>query len=297
KSTHKAVLEENYGVSIDELSEHQIVEHATTYGLANGLETSPVNVNGLIEKYKSELSEYFEISENKIAELDTNLVKTFALETAAKIDLDVKEFVNLEYYRGLGDELVENYRVEQVYSFNYEAAYNYTSEQSVRTSNLLNTEWFRQENAQLIEENKAELDKNQNGEVDEDELTGAMKGKFLDAGFETDKSYDLDEYIQEHGDMLTDFYDKSIEQVTNREVVEFAFGAGLKAGIDPYSQDFLLERSDLELDNFIAENAQELTQYYGVTEITQIDYYQAYQYQVAFGLTGSTSTSSSEGLV
>ncbi|MFY7802906.1 MAG: hypothetical protein ACOVQ7_05720, partial [Limnoraphis robusta] len=296
KSTQKTVLEANFGVSVEELSESQIVEHASTYGLANSLELSSVDVHGFVEEYKSEIAEHFEISVEQVAELDASVVKTFILETATEIGLNVEGFVNLEYYRDLGNELVENFRVEQVYSFNYEAAFEYTETQAVSTSAILDTEWFRQENAALIEQNLEELDTDESGEVEDDELIGEMQGQFLEEGLETDDSYDLDEYIGENGDKLTNFYGKPLDEITNRETVEYAFGAGLEEGVDPYSDEFLTENPELQLDTFVAQNAQQLTQFYGVQEVTQINFYQAYQYQVSFGLVGTT-TGSSEGIV
>ena len=292
QKTYSTELEAEYGVSVEELTEVEILEHAYTVGLQQGFELSPIDYNGFLEEYKYEVADYFEIDLAEIAKLDKAELKTFILETASDLKLDVSEYVNIEYYRTeLDENIVDNYRVENVYNISYEQTFEFSLEAGVSTSPLIDLEWYREEKATILAENQDAIDMNGDGEIDDVELYDAITGQLLEEGNETSDLYNFEEYFADEAvqsDIVTYYNVESFDELSSTQKLEYMFGQGLLENYDPLSDEFTTENPELQFETFRQANAQILIEFSGSATLEEVTYQNVYNYQAINGLLNPT---------
>ncbi|NJO47711.1 MAG: hypothetical protein HC835_20095 [Oscillatoriales cyanobacterium RM2_1_1] len=289
RQAYATQLEAAFSVEVETLTDLQILEHAYTVGLTEGLALSPIDYEGCLKDFGQEIADYFKLDLKEIGNLDRTQVKFFILEVASEFNLDISQYVDLEYFRReSGNSVIENYRVEQVYSLDYEQTFEFVSAQvGVNTSPLIDLEWYRTEYPEDLAANQAELDADGNGEIDDSELYDALTGEFLEQGNETSPLYNFEEYFNSDeikGDVATYYNVESFDQLTHAQKLAYMFGQGLLEGNDPFSEEFLAEHPELEFETFLQVNSAALVQFSGVQSIEEVSFTEVYDYQAVNGL-------------
>ncbi|MGF1494445.1 MAG: hypothetical protein ACFBSC_18775, partial [Microcoleaceae cyanobacterium] len=293
RQTYAAELEANFGVEVSSLTEVQILEHAYTVGLAQNFELSPIDYDGFLADFSDQVTEYFEIDAAEIHHLDQTQLKLFILEVASELEIDVTQYVDLDYYRSeTTNTVIENYRLEQVYTIDFEQTFEFsTTNLEISTSPLVDLEWYRTEYADDLATNQATIDTDGNGEISNAELYDALTGTLLEQGNETSSLYDFEEYFtseEAQTDAVTYYNAESFEELTQVQKLTYMFGQGLLDGYDPLSQEFLAENPELEFETFLQVNAEAMVEFSGVTSINQVTFTNVYDYQAAQGLLNPT---------
>ncbi|WP_254173609.1 hypothetical protein [Planktothrix pseudagardhii] len=300
--TYKAELETTFSKSVEQLTDTEILQHALDVTIPQGKPIAPVDVDGFVKEYKKELSDIFGVEPKDLKKLDKGFLKDFILEQAKDYDLDGKKYTNLDYYRNQdGEELLDNYREENVYTLDPKKVFDYTVENPQEvpsTAPTIDLVWYQEQYADDIAANKAKIDTNKDSKISNDELSVYATGEGLIKGNKPSELLeDFDQYVadpQVQKDLLTYYNTESVDALTNPQIMTYMVGKGLSDGHEPFSDEFLTNNPGLEFEAFKQANAQALVQYTGVA-IEQVTYLNVFSYEASAGLLNSTT--SNNGLV
>ncbi|HEY9864840.1 MAG TPA: hypothetical protein V6D21_11750, partial [Candidatus Obscuribacterales bacterium] len=215
---------------------------------------------------------------------------------ASSFDLDGKKYTNLDYYVNQGgEELLDNYRVENVYNLEPKKVFDYAMENPEDVSSTAPTidlVWYQEEYADDIAENQAKIDTNGDSEISNDELSVYATGEGLIKGNKTSEWLkDFDEYVADpevQEDILTHYSIESVDGLTNPQIVTYMMGKGLLDGHKPFSDEFLTNNPELDFETFKQANTQALVQYTGLS-IEQVTSVNVFSYQATVGLFNPTT--------
>ncbi|MGC9524779.1 MAG: energy transducer TonB, partial [Limnospira sp.] len=280
---YSATLEATFGVDVQSLSQVQILEHAYTVGLEEDFNFAPVDYEAIAQEYPAVLADFFGVSVEEVASLDVSLLASFDLGIASELGIDIAQFVDLDYYREqLSEQVVQNYRIENVYQISSQQSFEFSLQANFNTAPTIDLDWALGEYADELEENLDDFDQDGNGDIDDGELYDALTGQLLEAGNESSDIYNFEEYFEseELQQEVADFYGvESFEEVSFTRRLQYMFGAGLEAGIEPYSEEFLAENPELEMETYLSANSAALVSFAQVQSVEQVTFLDVYNFQ------------------
>ena len=275
--------------SIEEITEAQILKHVITVGLPEGLDLTPVDVEGYIEEYKEEIAAVFDVEVKEVLETKVEDIITFAFGTGLELGLDATKFAAVDYYSAnFSAEIVSNYRLEQVYNFSYEQAFQFGLsagvEQGFNTSAVIDLEWYSEEYANEIEIDFEAIDVDGNGDVDNSELYDYITGLGLEKGQNPSELIDFESYLANYGDEVLAYAlelgqeVETIDDVSYATILDFMLSVGIEEGFAPSA-----DATDLEAFRADEDNAQVLAEFYGVASVEEVTLIETFNYVYGAG--------------
>ncbi|MGB3561307.1 MAG: hypothetical protein WBA24_22420 [Geitlerinemataceae cyanobacterium] len=284
RRTYQTQLTTAFGISIEQITETQILDHAYQVGLESDFQFSAIDIDGYVEQYRDEIAQAFKIDLEAVASLSATEIREFALETGLELGLELTGLVDINYYRQyFSDELLANYRSENVYNVDNEQTIDYLLNgglvQGVNVSKAVDLEWYRQTYASDLAANQQTIDINSNGQLENAELFDYITGEGLAKGQNTSQLIDLEAYRNASSAsaqaMLQYYQATDITQISYQQTLEYMFSVGLEAGYNPSGT------IDLDALRTDATISQSIVSYYSVQSIEQVTYTQTFSY--AFG--------------
>lgn len=291
RKANKDKLTAKFGKPIEQITEVEVLEFAYTDGLTEGValsEADLVDVEGYLGEYGEEVAAELGVEVDKVAELDVSKILEFAKGQGLKLGLDLAAFADVDAFRqNFAADIAFNYRFEQVYNITAESTFSYMLEGGIdaglNASPAIDIEWYSTQYAAELETDKATIDLDGNGELDNAELYDYITGVGLEKGLNPSALIDFEAYRAEDSasakDLLTFYNATSLEEVSYTATLEYMLSAGLDAGHMPSDQ--------VDLEAYIAENADKLIAEYGVESIEEISKVDAFT-SFALGLEAET---------
>lgn len=256
REQYASELQAEFGLSIDQITDTLILEHAYTVGLESDLALSPIDSDELV------------------------LAQSNAEVTGESVDLS--EFVDVDYLQQTYDsEIVSEYRVGNVYNVSQQQTIDFLESggqiAGINYSAAIDTDFYLETYAEEIDADFAVIDANADDAIDEIELFDYITGAGLEQGQNPSKLVDFESYRDPDSasaQALLAFYNvESIEEVSFRQTLEYMFTVGLEAGFAP--------SSDLDLEAIRTEFATEITAFFGASSVSEVTLTQTFNY--AFG--------------
>ncbi|MDY7055287.1 MAG: energy transducer TonB, partial [Limnospira fusiformis LS22] len=283
RTKYAASLQSTFGISAESLTRAQILEHAYTVGLEQGFNFVAIDYDAIAAQYPQVFADFFNISVEEIGNLDLSILQSFDLGIASELGIDISPFVDIEFFRQQASEqILQNYRIENVFRIDSQQVFEFSLQGNFSTAPTIDLNWALTQYADFLAENLADFDQDGDGEIDNSELFDALTGQMLETGKETSDIYSFEQYFEseEVQEQVAEFFGvESFEDVTFTQRLEYMFGAGLLAGIDPYSEEFLEANPQMAMDIYLEENSAALIEFAGVRSINQVTFLDVYNFQ------------------
>ncbi|MFO7030650.1 energy transducer TonB, partial [Limnospira fusiformis CCALA 023] len=283
RTKYAASLESTFGMSAENLTRVQILEHAYTVGLEQGFNFVAIDYNAIAAQYPQVFADFFDIPVEEIFNLDLSIIQSFDLGIASELGIDITQFVDIEFFRQqASQQILQNYRIENVFRIDSQQLFEFSLQGDFSTAPTIDLNWAMTQYADILAENLDDFDQDGDGNIDNSELFDALTGQLLEAGNETSDIYSFEQYFESEDvqEQVAEFFGvESFEDVTFTQRLEYMFGAGLQAGIDPYSEEFLEANPQMAMEIYLEENSTALIEFAGVGSINQVTFLDVYNFQ------------------
>ncbi|MDY6939673.1 MAG: hypothetical protein SWY16_18725 [Cyanobacteriota bacterium] len=279
RASYELDLTREYGISIEQITDTQILDHVYRIGLDADFDLAPIDIDSYVAEYEVEIANSLSIEIEAVRELSYVEIQEFAFGAGLELGLDLTSFVDVEYYEeNFSAEILSNYRAENVYNVDSSGAIDFLLEgglvQGTNVSKSVDVEWYRQTYAAAISNDTADIDIDGNGAIDDGELIDYITGIGLEKGQNPSPIIDLDGYraagSASSQDLLLFYSATDISQVTYEQTLEFMFGAGIEAGHTPSAA--------IDLQGFRSTNSQEIVAHFGVSSVEEVTLTQTFNY-------------------
>jgi hypothetical protein len=247
-------------------------------------EADLVDMEGYLGQYGEEVAAEFGVEADKVAELDVAKILEFAKGKGLKLGLDLAAFADVDAFRqNLAADIAFNYRLEQVYNLTAESTFSFMVTDGIDAgldaSPAIDIEWYKTNYAAELETDRTTIDIDGNGEIDNAELYDYITGVGLEKGQNPSDLIDFAAFRAEGSastqDLLSFYGATSLEEVSYTETLEYMLSAGLEVGHLPSDK--------VDLEAYIATNADRLIQHYGVAAIDRVSKVDAFNYMFGSG--------------
>ncbi|MBE9040942.1 hypothetical protein IQ235_09135, partial [Oscillatoriales cyanobacterium LEGE 11467] len=99
RSTYSSELAAQFGVSVELISETQILDHVYQVGFVRGFQLSPIDFDGYIAQYTTQIASHFSISIEEVSKLSIEKIREFIFDVGVEQGLSLTGFVETSYIR------------------------------------------------------------------------------------------------------------------------------------------------------------------------------------------------------